>query len=350
LDSLVKNIWEKVINPDRTFIIAEAGVNHNGSLELAEALVDEAASAGADAVKFQTFSAERLAHASACKVSYQLQTREDTESQVDMLRRLELSESAHYSLIDHCRDKGICFLSSPFDEISADFLDDLGIPLFKVPSGELTNLPFLSHLASKRRPMIISTGMANLSDVEHVVNLLKDSCHNSFALLHCVSNYPVRPVNVNLRAMQTLAEVFKAPVGYSDHTQGFEVALAAVAMGACIIEKHFTLDRNQKGPDHKASLDPFGLRHFIEKIRIVESSLGNGDKIPSISEEMVARAVKKSLFASKDIEAGTTLSKEMITALRPGTGLSPSFLPQIIGRSARIRIAAGSMLDLEMFE
>ena len=248
-------------------IIAEAGVNHNGSLDLACELVDAARAAGADAVKFQTFKAERLVSVAAPKAAYQKRTTGAEESQLEMIRKLELSETDHRRLLARCREQGILFLSSPFDEQSADFLDELGLSAFKIPSGELTNLPFLAHLAGKGRPLILSTGMACLAEVEAAVQTIAEVGPVPVALLQCVSNYPADPADVNLRAMDTLAVAFGVAVGYSDHVPGNEVAFAAVARGACIVEKHFTLDRSLPGPDHQASLEPDELAALVRGIR-----------------------------------------------------------------------------------
>ena len=254
------------------FVIAEAGVNHNGSLDMALKLVDAAVEAKADAVKFQTFRAERLLTPEAPKAAYQIENSDRTETQFEMLQRLELDEAAHRTLMDHCRRRGLAFLSSPFEQGSADFLETLGVPAFKIPSGEVTNLPFLCHVARKGIPLILSTGMATLEEVEVAVAAIRSSGCRQLVLLHCVSAYPASPSDANLRAMATLARTFGTPVGYSDHTLGIEVALAAVAMGAAVIEKHFTLDRTMPGPDHQASSEPGELALLVSGIRKVESA------------------------------------------------------------------------------
>lgn len=323
-------------------------MNHNGDLDLAMQLVDVASEAGADAIKFQTFCAERLATASAPKAQYQLQSTDAAESQVDMLRRLELSPDAHRRLQAHCRERNIIFLSSPFDIESADLLKDLGVPAFKIPSGEITNLPYLAHIAAKGKPMIVSTGMAYLSELEAAVRTIEDSGNQQFALLQCVSNYPAEPADVNLRAMDTMAKAFSVPVGYSDHTPGIEVPMAAVALGACIIEKHFTLDRNLPGPDHLASLEPEQLGAMVRGIRNVEVALGNGRKEPASSESGNAAMARKSLVAAQDIPAGTALSAELIAIKRPGTGLPPAMLSHLMGRCVRVDVPRDSLFELEM--
>lgn len=330
------------------FIIAEAGVNHNGDLDLAKRLVDTAVAAGANAVKFQTFKAARLVTSEAPKAEYQQRATAGNESQYEMLRRLELSTEAHQELIAYCRRLGIIFMSTPFDEESADFLDELGVSIFKLPSGEITNLPFLAHVARKGKPLIISTGMSYLGEVELAVRTVEEAGNRQFVLLHCVSNYPADPADTNLRAMNTMATAFGLPVGYSDHTLGLEISLAAVALGACVIEKHITLDRSMPGPDHNASLEPDELAALVKGIRIVEAALGDGRKEPAASEANTAAVARKSLVAAKDVPAGTTLTEELIAIKRPGTGLPPAMRGQLVGRTMRVSIPAGTLLTLEM--
>jgi N-acetylneuraminate synthase len=332
------------------FIIAEAGVNHNGDLRLAKTLVDIAAGAGADAVKFQTFKADKLVSPAAPKAAYQKAATGETDSQLDMVKKLELPFAAFRELADHCRQRGILFLSTPFEQESADFLDELGMPAIKVPSGEITNLPFLAYLAGKGKPLIVSTGMATLAEVETAVQTIRRAGNEQVALLHCVSNYPADPGDCNLRAMQTMATAFAVPVGYSDHTLGIEVSLAAVALGASIIEKHFTSDRSLPGPDHRASADPAELRALVAGIRKVEASLGHGRKEPAASEDNTALVARKSLIAACDIPAGTVVTEAHIAVMRPGTGLPPSMMPRLVGRRARAVIARGTLLAPEMFE
>lgn len=332
------------------FVIAEAGVNHNGDLALARTLVDIARDAGADAVKFQTFRAERLAAASAPKADYQKRTTDADESQVDMLKKLELSDDAFRELAEYCDRKGILFLSTPFDELSADFLETLGMAAYKVPSGEVTNLPYLEHIARKGKPMIVSTGMADLGEVEQAVASIEGAGNAEFALLHCVSNYPADPADVNLRAMDTMREAFGKPVGYSDHTEGIAVSLAAVSRGACVIEKHFTSDRNLPGPDQKASLEPGELRELVRGIRTIETALGSTRKTPSAAERNTASVARKSLVAARDLANGTTLDAAMLIAKRPGTGISPALLRSITGRKLRRDVRADELLRLEDLE
>jgi N-acetylneuraminate synthase len=330
------------------FVIAEAGVNHNGDVEIAERLVAAAAAAGADAVKFQTFAAERLATAQAPKAEYQREAGDVGESQYEMLRRLELSADAHRHLMERCRQQGVLFLSTPFDEQSADLLEELGVAAFKLPSGEVTNLPFLSHVARKKRPLIISTGMSSLAEVEQVVECVERSGNPEFVLLHCVSSYPAAAEDANLRAMRTLAEAFGKPVGFSDHTDGVEVALAAVALGACVIEKHLTVDRTLAGPDHRSSAEPTEFASLVQGIRRVEQALGDGRKRPRPAEAPIAVAARRSLVAARDLGPGTVLTEELIISLRPGTGLPPSMRPELVGRTLRVAVAAGTPFALEM--
>lgn len=330
------------------FIIAEAGVNHNGDLGLAKQLVDMAVQAEADAVKFQTFKAERIVTREAPKAEYQKRTTGAAESQLDMLRRLELSPQMHHDLKAYCEDRGILFMSSPFDEESADLLAGLDVSVFKVPSGEITNLPFLAHVARKGKPIIVSTGMAYLSEVEAAVRAIQEAGNQHLVLLHCVSNYPADPADVNLRAMQTMSAAFSVPVGYSDHTPGIEVPLAAVALGACVVEKHVTLDRSLPGPDHRASLEPEELAAMVRGIRTVAAALGHGRKEPAASEAGTAAMARKSLVAARDIRAGEELTEHLLEIKRPGTGLPPAMRPYLLGRTTRMPIPAGGLISLEM--
>jgi N-acetylneuraminate synthase len=330
------------------FVIAEAGVNHNGSVALAHRLVDAAAAAGADAVKFQTFRADRLASAAAPKAAYQALRTGAGQSQQEMLRALELAPQAHDELRIHAHDKGLLFLSTPFDEESADFLERLAVPAFKVPSGELTNLPFLAHLARKGKPLIVSTGMACLGEVEAAVQTAEAHGDGGLVLLHCVSSYPADPADANLRAMATLAAAFGVPVGYSDHTLGVAVPLAAAALGACVVEKHFTLDRTLPGPDHQASAEPDELAALVRGIQTVTAALGAGRKRAVAAEADTAAVARRSLVAATDIPAGTTLTPDLIALRRPGTGLPPALRPHLVGRKAKTAIPAGALLRLEM--
>lgn len=329
------------------FVIAEAGVNHNGDVDRALRLIDVAAEAGADAVKFQTFSASRIATKEAGQAAYQRRNLGKQQSQLEMLTQLELSDAAHETLISHCRERGILFMSTPFDELSADLLTELGVEVYKLPSGEMTNLPFLQYVAGKRRPLVVSTGMCSLGEVEEAVAAIESVEGSEFVLLHCVSNYPADPADVNLRAMATMRAAFGRPVGYSDHTMGIEVGLAAVALGACVLEKHFTLDRSLPGPDHKASLEPAEFAQLMMGIRTVESALGTGIKQATAAEQETARAARKSLVTIAEIPAGTTLTPDLIAIKRPGTGLPPAMKPYILDRCTATTLPAGHILRLE---
>jgi len=330
------------------YVIAEAGVNHNGSLDTAIKLVDVAADCGAHAVKFQTFRADRLVNKSAPTADYQRANTGLTESQFEMLSRLELSREHHLHLIQHCKQRGITFLSTPFDEISADFLEDLNVPAIKVSSGDLTNIPFLCHLARKNKPLIISTGMSFLGEVEMAVQAIRANGNPPFVLLQCVSNYPSQPEDSNLLAMNTLAAAFQCPVGYSDHTLGCQVPLAAVALGACVVEKHFTLDRSLPGPDHAASAEPAELKALVDGIQIVKSSLGHGRKEPSKGELNTSKNARKSIAAARTLAPGTKISRDMLQMLRPGTGLPPAMIELVIGRTVRALIEAGQLISLDL--
>lgn len=329
----------------RTFIIAEAGVNHNGSLDLALQLVETAKACGADAVKFQSFRADRIATRLAAKAHYQEIHTDRTESHLDMLRRLELDATAHRCLVGRCQQLKIEFLSSPFDTASVDLLDAVDISKFKVPSGEITNIPLLQYIARKGRPVILSTGMATLGEVEEAVYALQDGGIADITLLHCVTEYPAPYDEINLRAMRTLRIAFGLPVGYSDHTLGIEIATAAVAMGAEVIEKHFTLDRSLPGPDHKASLEPAELKQMVGAIRNVESALGNGIKVPAPCELPNLMVARKSVVASHVLPIGHQLRAEDLAIKRPGTGVSPKFLPVLIGRTLRINLEEDDVLS-----
>jgi N-acetylneuraminate synthase len=343
-----------------TYIIAEAGVNHNGSLDMARQLIDAAAEAGADAVKFQTFNAQSLVSKMAPKAEYQLANTDVVESQFEMIRKLELNDVAHRQLIAHCGKRGIQFLSTPFDTKSVDLLTrTFDLPCLKIPSGELTNGPFLLYVAQANKPVILSTGMSTLDEVAQALGVLAygfvgdgrqpsiDAFQTSFLsvegqaalrekvrLLHCTTEYPAPFEDVNLRAMDTLAETFGLPVGFSDHTKGIAIAIAAVARGAILIEKHFTLDCNLPGPDHKASLEPDELKAMVRSIREVESALGDGAKQPAASELKNLSVARKSLVAKTDIKAGEVFTAENLGAKRPGDGVSPMEYWTFLGRKA----------------
>lgn len=329
------------------FIIAEAGVNHNGDPALALKLVDVAADMGADAVKFQTFSAEKLASQSAQMADYQKRNTEAEESQFAMLKKLELSRDAYPALLQRCRERGIVFLSSPFEEESADFLETCDVAAFKIPSGEITNIPYLRHIAAKNRPMIVSTGMATMAEIAAALDEIRASGNSPISLLQCYSDYPARPEYQNLRVMNIYENAFGVPAGFSDHTEGYAVTAAAIALGARLVEKHFTLDRNLPGPDHKASLSPQGLRDMVQAIRDVEAALGDGIKQPRGTELNTRIHARKSIVARRDIPAGKVLEASDMAVQRPGTGLASALLPVLVGRRAASAIAAGTLLTLE---
>lgn len=334
----------KIAPGEPVFVIAEAGVNHNGDVELACALVEAAADAGADAVKFQTFVADQVASRTAPKAAYQLTTTDPAESQQALLKRLELGCKDFEIVQARCIARGILFLSTPFDVPSVDLLDAMGVPAFKVPSGEVTNVPFLRHVARKGKPVLMSTGMCDLAEVEAAVVVLRQAGCAELALLHCVTSYPAPPHEVNLRAMGTLQHAIRVPVGFSDHTNGCAIALAATALGACVIEKHLTVDRHLPGPDHAASLEPAEFRALVRDVRSVEQSLGDGEKRPAPSETANRDIVRRSLAAAADVPVGTPLRAELLTALRPGTGLPPAAIDRLIGRRAARDLRAGELL------
>ena len=315
------------------YIIAEAGVNHNGSFKLACKLVDEAKKAGADCIKFQTFQAKNLVSRNAQKAEYQKDTTGEG-TQADLLKRLELTYDEFLALKAYCDKVKICFLSTPFDFESIDFLNTIDMPFWKIPSGEITNYPYLLALARTRTPVVMSTGMCQISEIEAAINILRKNGTRTIKLLHCNTEYPTPFEDVNLKAMQTMRDVFGLEVGYSDHTKGIEVPIAAVAMGATIIEKHFTLNCNMKGPDHKASLEPCELAAMVSSIRHIEKAIGTGNKIPSYSETKNIAIARKSIVAKVNIKAGDEFTTDNITVKRPGTGISPMRWNEILGTKA----------------
>ena len=331
----------------KTLIIAEAGVNHNGDMNMAKRLIDIAANSGADLVKFQTFSADRLVTHGAAKADYQRLATDKTESQHDMLRKLELTESMHNELIAHCASQNIGFFSTGFDVESINLLVGLGQELFKIPSGEITNLPYLRHIGKLDKTVILSTGMSNMDEIEAAINVLEESgTHRSkITVLHCTTAYPVPMSDVNLRAMQSIQKKLNVAVGYSDHTLGIEIPIAAVALGATIIEKHFTTDRSLPGPDHKASLEPAELMAMIDGIRNIEKALGDGVKRLMPSEITNLPIARKSLVASLPIKAGALFTEHNLTAKRPGTGLSPMQWGKLMGRTASRDYLADELID-----
>ena len=331
----------------KTMIIAEAGVNHNGDIKMAKKLIDIAANAGADLVKFQTFNADRLVTQGAAKADYQILATNNTESQHGMLRKLELTEYMHRELIAHCASKDIGFFSTGFDVESIDLLVGLGQELFKIPSGEITNLPYLRHIGKLDKTVILSTGMSNMDEIEAAIKVLEDSgTHRSkITVLHCTTAYPVPMSDVNLRAMQSIQDKFNVAVGYSDHTVGIEIPIAAVALGATIIEKHFTTDRSLPGPDHKASLEPAELTAMIDGIRNIERALGDGVKRLMPSEITNLLIARKSIVASLPIKTGALFTEHNLTAKRPGTGISPMEWNKLLGSTANKDYLADELID-----
>lgn len=331
---------------NKVYIIAEAGVNHNGQFDLAVKMIEEAAKAGADAVKFQTFKAELLVSKKAPKARYQIENTGNNETQLMMLKKLELSERDFIKLAEYAKEINIDFLSTPFDNDSIDFLNNLDMPYFKIPSGEITNLPYLSKIASTRKPVIISTGMCTMDEIEQALDVFRDYNRDMITLLHCNTQYPTPYVDVNLLAMRTMGNRFGVRIGYSDHTPGIEIPIAAVALGAVVVEKHFTLDRNMEGPDHKASLEPEELKAMITAIRNVEKALGDGEKKPTPSEISNIVVTRKSIVAKRDILKGETFTEENITTKRPGDGISPMRWHEVLGRTAKRDFFADEKIEL----
>jgi N,N'-diacetyllegionaminate synthase len=331
-----------------TFIIAEAGVNHNGSIELAYQLIDAAKDAHADAVKFQTFNADSLVSIKAEKAEYQKKTSSTEESQYEMIKKLELSVDDHKKLIDYCNKINIKFLSSPFDLESIDLLNKLGLEIFKIPSGEIINLPYLRKLGKFNKNVILSTGMSDLGEIEDAIDVLVENGteRENITILQCNTEYPTPFEDVNLKAMLTIKNAFNVKVGYSDHTKGIEATIAAVALGAEVIEKHFTLDRNMEGPDHKASLEPKELAEMVKAIRNIEKSLGNGIKKPSPSESKNKIIVRKSLVAKTDIKNGDIFTKKNVGIKRPGNGISPMRWDEVIGKKANRDYKIDDLIEL----
>ncbi len=329
-------------------IIAEAGVNHNGNLQMARQLIDAAAEAGADLVKFQTFRADRLVTPAAKKADYQMATTGADESQYEMIRRLELSEPMHDDLILHCHKRKIEFFSTAFDLESLDYLVGLGMSRIKIPSGEITNLPYLRRVGSFGKEVILSTGMSNMGEIEAAIDVLEKAgtSREQIVVLHCNTEYPVPMAEVNLRAMQSIGQAFGVNVGFSDHTEGIEIAIAAVAQGACVIEKHFTLDSNLPGPDHRASIEPDELARMIRSIRNVELALGDGIKRPSASEERNRPIARRSLVAARAIVAGEIFCEGNLTTKRPGVGISPMYWDEVIGKKAGRDFAPDELITL----
>jgi len=331
---------------DSIFIIAEAGVNHNGDLNLAKRLVDEAVKCRVDAVKFQTFKACNLVTSDAKQANYQINNLKEETSQLQMLEKLELSYEDYVDLKKYCDKKKIIFLSSPFDLESIDFLNSIGMEIFKIPSSEIENVPYLRKIAQLKKKVILSTGMSNLSDIEFALNILKDGGTKDIIVLHCNTDYPTKIEEVNLRAMETIKNAFKVTVGYSDHTKGIEVAIAATVLGAKVIEKHFTLDKSMNGPDHKASLEPFELKNMVKAIRNIELALGDGKKVQTPSEKINSKVSRKSLVAKVSIKAKEIFTEENICVKRPGIGISPKEWDYVIGKKAKRDFEKDEFIDL----
>jgi N,N'-diacetyllegionaminate synthase len=333
----------------QVIIIAEAGVNHNGSIDMAKKLIDAASDAGSDFVKFQTFTAERLVSSKAKRAKYQRENLKEIEdSQYSMLKKLELNEAMHIDLIDYCKQKCIKFLSTGFDEENVDLLVRLGVPLVKIPSGEITNKPYLQHIATLSKPIIMSTGMAQMKEIADAINILVKGGlkKKQITVLHCNTEYPTPMKDVNLKAMLTIAETLKVKVGYSDHTLGIEIPIAAVALGAVVIEKHFTLDRNLPGPDHKASLEPGELKAMVSSIRNVEMAMsGNGLKHATPSEEPNITIARKSIHLARAIWVGEVITKDHLIMKRPGDGISPMDIDKVIGKKSKVNLDADAKLD-----
>lgn len=331
---------------EHVIIIAEAGVNHNGSFELAKKMVDAAKEAGVDYVKFQTFNPEKLVSKYAEKAEYQKETTESDETQLQMLQKLTLTEDNFLSLLDYCSEVGIGFISTPFDLDSIAFLETFDMDFWKVPSGEVTNLPYLEAIARTKRKVVISTGMCDMNEIQDAIQVLEKNGTTDITLLHCNTQYPTPYEHVNLSAMNSIRDALHKEVGYSDHTQGIEVPIAAVAMGATVIEKHFTLDKNMEGPDHKASLNPAELQQMVVAIRNIEQAIGNGLKEPSSSEMANKAVARKSIVASRSIKQGELFSEDNLTTKRPGTGISPMRWYEVVGKVAPRDFSEDEIIEL----
>jgi len=339
----------KVVGKGKScFIIAEAGVNHGGSIDCAKKLIDTAKWAGADAVKFQIFMAEDIVIPQAEKAEYQKNTTCQDESQFDMIKKLELSEEEFRYLASYAKEKNILFLSTPFSFTSVDLLEELGISAYKIASGEITNFPLLEYIAGKSKPIILSTGMSTQEEVGEALKAMNDVGEKRVVLLHCVTSYPARIEEINLRAIETLRKAFNLPVGLSDHTLGKTSSIAAAAMGACMIEKHFTLCRNLPGPDHKASLEPVELKELVEAVREVEKAMGSGIKLPTLEEEKIKLIARRSIVAATEIPKGSRINRDMLDIKRPGTGIAPKDLMAIVGKKAKDGIPKDSLITWEI--
>ncbi|MDP7445158.1 MAG: N-acetylneuraminate synthase [Candidatus Poseidoniia archaeon] len=330
------------------FIIAEAGVNHNGDINIAKELIDIAVEAKADAVKFQSFKAELNVTEYVPLANYQKRNAEPETTQLSLLKNLELSQDQHYELLEYCNNKGILFMSSVFDYQSVDLLEEMFLPVHKIPSGELTNLPLLSYIAQKNKPIILSTGMSTMDEVISALKCIYATGNTQVVVLHCVSSYPVAPKEVNLKAMLTMRDELNVEIGYSDHTKGIAISLAAVSIGASVIEKHYTVDRSMPGPDHEFSLEKLDLINLVRSIREVESAMGSGKKIPTKDEMETATVSRKSIVMAVDIDKGTIIRKSMIAMKSPGTGIPPSLMDRVIGKKINTKLKKDCMITWEM--
>jgi N-acetylneuraminate synthase/N,N'-diacetyllegionaminate synthase len=329
------------------FIVAEIGVNHNGDIRLAKKLIDAAKDAGADAVKFQAFKTEKVVTKYAEKAKYQKETTGLSESQYDMIRRLELKDEEIRELYNYAKKNNIIFLSSAFDKESVDLLDNLGVPAFKVASGEITNFPLLRYIAEKKKPIILSTGMSTIGEIEEALEVIREKGVENIVLLHCVTSYPAKIEDVNLRVIEALRRRFKLPVGFSDHTLGITIPIAVAALGAVLVEKHFTLDRTLPGPDHRASLEPDELKDMVRAVRDVEKALGDRVKKPTKDEERIKKVVRRSIVAKMGIPKGTVITEDMLDFKRPGVGIEPKYLNEIIGKKAKKDIKPDGLITFD---
>ncbi|MCR4943546.1 MAG: N-acetylneuraminate synthase [Clostridium sp.] len=333
---------------EKVYIVAELGVNHNGDMNIVKELIDKASEAGVDAIKFQKFKTESLVTKDSPKAKYQEVTTDASESQFDMLKRLELNEENLKELYAYAKSKNIEAFATPFDDASVDFLYDLGIKAYKVGSGDITNIPMLKRIAKTGLPIILSTGMSTLGEIEEALEAIRSQGNDDVVLMHCTSNYPSDENDVNLKAMNTMMQAFQLPTGYSDHTMGTAVSVAAVARGAVIIEKHFTLDRSMPGPDHMSSLEPEELKQLVQQIRAVEKALGSPIKKPNKSEYEVKNVAQKSIVSACDIKKGEIISEEMLTCKRPSSGIKPKYFELVVGRVAKKDIKSDTIINIDM--
>jgi N,N'-diacetyllegionaminate synthase len=341
----------KFIGHDRPcFIIAEAGVNHNGDVSLARRLIDAASDAGADAVKFQTFKTKNLVTIGAEKAEYQKRSDSTSGTQYDLLKKLEFTETDFRKLSIYAKKKGMIFLSTAFDEDSVELLSRLNVPAYKIPSGEITNFPLLKKIALYKKPVILSTGMSTIDEIKEAVLILIEYGCSEIILLHCTTSYPAPTESVNLRVLKTLRSLFCLPTGYSDHTSGITIPIAAVAMGACVVEKHLTLDRSLSGPDHKASIEPDEFKRMVSAIREIESALGDGEKKMQLCEASIRDVVRKSIVSAKKISSGSIITEDMLAIKRPGTGIEPKYLKNILGKSAVCGIKKDTVITWDMIQ